>query len=333
MEWFHAKGIGQIPSTNHIGWPKDMNNDLHNRVVTGTTEASDLDFKLEWDYTRNADCLEIVKDIIAMANSGGGAILIGADDNGNPVNPADPAKRCDPAVLNDKIFKYTGIQPTFVEMGLVERSGVHLQAIFVGEADIPIPFLNPGTYELPDKKQKTVFGKGTVYFRHSAKSEPATHDDFRQFLDRDFQRRKKFLLEGIAKVIEAPPSSTITVFSGPLKVTDSPDATAVRITTDPTAPMISAPMVDKTHPYRQKELLEKVNTRLPAGKRITTHDFLCIRRTQYIHRDLKYCYNMNWSSPRYSEACVDWLVEQITGDDAFVHRARELYAQIKERKK
>lgn len=310
-----------------------MNKDLHERILVASTEASDLDFKLEWDYTRNADCLEIVKDVIAMANSGGGAILIGVDDNGNPVNPAYSAKHCDPAVLNDKIFKYTGIQPTFVEMGLIERGGAHFEVIWVGKADIPIPFINPGTYELPDRKQKTAFGKGTVYFRHSAKSEPATYEDFRQFLERDFKSRKKFLLEGIAKVIEAPSSSTISVLSGPLKMTDSLDAAAVRITTDPTAPMISVPMVDKTHPYRQKELLEKVNAHLLAGKKITTHDFLCIRRTQLIHRDLKYCYNMNWSSPRYSEACIDWIVEQITGDDAFVHRARELYAQIKEGKK
>jgi hypothetical protein len=115
--------------------------------------------------------------------------------------------------------------------------------------------------------------------------------------------------------------------------TDARNASEVRITTDPSAPAMSAPMVDRTHPYRQKELLQKANAKLPLEKRISTHDFLCIRRAQSIHRDLKYCYNMNWSSPRYSDACVDWLIAQVTEDDTFVHRARELYAQAKDGKR
>lgn len=297
--------------------------------MTAKSETADVDFKLLWDHTQPADCLEVIKDIIAMANSGGGVIVIGADDSGVPINAFNPATKCDPAFLNDKIAKYTGIQPTSVEMAIIERANVQLCAIFVGPTSTPIPFLNPGTYELPDKKQKTAFGRGTVYFRHGAKSEPSTFDDFRQFMDSEFQNRKKFLLDGIAKIVDAPTSSTVTITTGPAAVSDATSAPAVRLTTDPGAPAMSAPMVDRTHPYRQKELLQKANARLPPEKRITSHDFLCIRRTQSIHRDLKYCYNMNWSSPRYSEACVDWLVAQITNDDAFVHRARELYSQAK----
>lgn len=309
-----------------------MNITLLNKAITATSETADVDYKLLWDHTQLADCVEVIKDIIAMANSGGGVIVIGADDNGNPVNPYNPATKCDPAYLNDKVARYTGIQPTFIEMALLERAGVQLCAIFVGPTASPIPFLNPGTYELPDRKQKTAFGRGTVYFRHGAKSEPATFDDFRQFMDSEFQNRKKFLLDGIAKIVDAPTSSTVTITTGPATVTDASSAPAVRLTTDPSAPAMSAPMVDRTHPYRQKELLQKTNARLPPEKRITSHDVLCIRRTHNIHRDLKYCYNMNWSSPRYSEACVDWLVAQITNDDAFVHRARELYSQAKDTK-
>lgn len=309
-----------------------MNSELHQKAVTATSETSDVEYKRQWDHEQPSECIEVIKDIIAMANSGGGVIVIGADDNGNPVQIHDPSKKCDPAFLNDRISKYTGIQPTFVEMAILERSGTPLLAIFVGSVTVPIPFLNPGTYELPDKKQKTVFGRGTVYFRHGAKSEPATFDDFRQFMEREFRERKRFLMEGIAKIVEAPTASMVTVLVGKTMPTDDQTAAMVRITTDPTAPAMSAPMVDRTHPYRQKELLQKVNERLPPEQRITTHDLLCVRRTQNIHRDLKYCYNMNWSSPRYSDACVDWLVAQITQDAAFVHRARELYAQMKDAK-
>jgi hypothetical protein len=306
-----------------------MKKELIDKAQGSGSETADLDFKREWDHKEAADFIEIVKDVVAMANSGGGIIVLGVDDDGKVATPSDRTKACDPAYLNDKVFKYTGVQATFVETIKIAKGGVELDAIFVSGTDTPIPFVNPGTYELPDKKQKTVFGRGCVYFRHGAKSEPSTFDDFRRFLEREFQRRKLFLMEGIAKVVEAPTASSIVVVDEKTDSAGPVATTAVRLTTDPTAPMMSAPMVDKTHPYRQKELLKRVNERLPAGRHISTHDFLCIRRAQAIHRDLKYCYNMNWSSPRYSDACVDWLVEQITRDVSFVHRAREIYTDIK----
>ena len=46
-------------------------------------ESAALDFKAEFDGSKQAWC-ELVKDVVAMANSGGGCIFIGVTGDGAP---------------------------------------------------------------------------------------------------------------------------------------------------------------------------------------------------------------------------------------------------------
>ena len=55
-----------------------------------------------------------------------------------------------------------------------------------------------------------------------------------------------------------------------------PTATPIRITDDPGAPGYQLIDPDKTHPWRQKELLEELNKSLPT--KINTYDLLAVRR-------------------------------------------------------
>jgi predicted HTH transcriptional regulator len=47
-------------------------------------ESATIDFKREFDPTSPPGWCELVKDVVAMANSGGGTILIGVNDDGSP---------------------------------------------------------------------------------------------------------------------------------------------------------------------------------------------------------------------------------------------------------
>jgi predicted HTH transcriptional regulator len=53
-------------------------------LLERSTEAADHDFKSTFDVNAPGDWLEIIKDIVAFANSGGGTILIGVNDDGTP---------------------------------------------------------------------------------------------------------------------------------------------------------------------------------------------------------------------------------------------------------
>ena len=178
-------------------------------------------------------------------------------------------------------------------------------------------------------KQKTAFGLGTLYFRHTAKSEHATADDLRLFVERKLAKIKDFWMAGITQVIEAPPDSIVAVMPSEVRLSDAPDATPVRITHEMAARILQAPSIDHTHPYRQKEVIEAFNKRTNSQTRINQHHLLCVRRAHNSHRDLKFCYNMNWSSPRYSEAFVEWLVEQHRKNPKFFDEAKERSDRLK----
>ena len=69
--------------------------------------------------------------------------------------------------------------------------------------------------------QKTAFGRGTLYFRHGAKSESGTSADVTAVIEREVASVKEFWLEGIAKVVAAPPGATVQVLLFAVRVSET----------------------------------------------------------------------------------------------------------------
>lgn len=181
-------------------------------ALARTSETDEVDFKSSFDAGALRDWLELIKDIAAFANSGGGYILVGLNDDGSPSGADISALLAvDPADVGNRIHKYTGQHFSGVEFLECQKSGHEICAIRVLPVRIPIAFTRVGEFELPDSKKKTVFAHGTVYFRHGAKSEPGTSEDLRSFLERELERTRKSWLDGIAKVVEAPAGSRFAI--------------------------------------------------------------------------------------------------------------------------
>ena len=311
-----------VRAANRLNWwAKLMHADVLDALLQRTSETADVDFKGSFDPSNIGEWLEIVKDVVAIANSGGGAIIIGANDDGTP-SGADisDAVAIDPADLTNKIYKYTGIN--FGEFEIAEgRAGeASMCVIAIRTTHIPIVFTKVGTYEVAPDKQKNAFSVGTVYFRHGAKSEPATSDDLRAFLERELESIRRSWLEGIAKVVEAPAGSRFAVLP-PEGPSHSPTELPIRLTSDTSAPPYYAVPLDQTHPYRQKEVVLEVNHRL-RGKKVSSHDIFCVRRVYEIDRNIDLCYTQKFASPRYSQRFVDWIVEQAESDPQFFEEAK-----------
>jgi hypothetical protein len=288
-------------------------------------ESKRTDFKERLDLSKAEDWCEIIKDIVAMANSGGGSILIGIKDDGTPSdwNPAG-ILALDPAQIVDKVAKYTGEQFAGFEIIAGEREGHQLAEIRISRAATPMVFVQPGTYEFAPGKQKTAFARGTVYFRHGAKSEPANSRDLREFVEREVERSRKAWLGNIRKVVKAPADSRVSVIP-PTRQSQAAvsSAAAVRLVDDPSAPIYGKLDPDDTHPHRQKEVVEKLNARLPGGKRITPFDILCVRQVHMIDASKpQYYHRSKFSSPQYSDAFVDWLLDEFVKDGSFFENAR-----------
>jgi predicted HTH transcriptional regulator len=175
------------------------------RVRNARRESKYIDFKEKLDISQAGEWCEIVKDIVAIANSGGGWILIGAKNDGSP-SKADVTEvsTMDPAQITDKIFKYTGEQFSDFDIQEIEKNGNKLAAIQIKGVTIPLIFTQPGNYDIGGGKQKTAFGRGTVYFRHGAKSEPGNSKDLRDCINREIEEVRKSWLGNIRKVVTAP---------------------------------------------------------------------------------------------------------------------------------
>lgn len=299
---------------------------LVDKGLKAKRESKHVDFKSFFDPGSTGEWCELVKDIVAMANSGGGVIMIGLDNGGIPSKKdVKPILELDHAKLVDKIHKYTGYQFSELEIHEAKKQDETVAVIEISAVKVPMVFQEVGTYEALPGKQKTAFSKGTVYFRHGAKSEPGTTEDIRNVIDRQLEAIRGEWLDGVKKVVTAPQGSAVTVFAGEVKESKSPDATPIRLVDDPDAPGYRLIDHDTTYPYRQTELVYVVNGMLPESVEVNTYDILAIRRIHKIDGDARYCHTPKFSSPQYSDNFAKWIVDRHKEDKDFFKKVRQQF--------
>lgn len=292
------------------------------RALSLDAETADVDFKSAFNPNDKGDLLEVIKDVVAIANSGGGIILFGLTNDGGPsVAALKSIAALDPAKITDAIYKYTDCQFQGFELRKAYKEGRELRAMIVGPTSTPIVFSQTGNYAEPSGKQKNAFMGGTVYFRHGAKSETGNSEDLRGFIERRIESIRSEWLDGIAKVVEAPSGSTIQVLE-PGAETGS--AAPVRLTSDPAASTLPVGSMDLGWPHRQKEVIAEVNKALAGVKTVNSNHILCVRRAHNIEANGDFCYTQKHVSPKYSHAFVEWIVQQFAADTEFFEKAKQI---------
>jgi hypothetical protein len=297
--------------------------------ASSKSESKFVDFKSAFDPDRPAEWCELLKDIVAMANSGGGIILIGVADDGRCSGSPDALKvlQTDPATVTDKIAKYTGVQFDSFTITAVKRDAKKIAMITIGLANPPMIFEKPGTYAIENgRQQRTAFGAGTLYVRHGAKSEPAHSADIARLIERSVRRIRKEWLSGVRKVTAAPKGATVSVLRPRVVQSNDPKATPIRITTDPRAPEYHLIDPDQTHPWRQKELLQELNKSLPA--KINPYDLLAVRRLHSSDDDPNFVHKSRFGSTQYSPNFAKWLLEQHSEDPTFFQKCRAAFKPV-----
>jgi Putative DNA-binding domain len=220
---------------------------LIQKALTAKRESKFIEFKQSFDSDKPGEWCELIKDLIAIANSGGGIIIIGLDNNGNPSGkPVDLIEKIDPSDISNKIIKYTGPTDMEFEIAFLKKKGYKLVAFVIQPVSIPVVFQKPGTYDIGAGKQNNAFSVGTVYFRHGAKSEPGTSDDIRRVVERQLEHIRKSWLKGVRKVVQAPHGSRIVTLGATadkgtsslfdrntkIRIVDDDNAIPVRLTRD-----------------------------------------------------------------------------------------------------
>jgi predicted HTH transcriptional regulator len=183
-------------------------------ALGATRETKRIEFKSEFDPDLPGAWCELLKDIVAIANSGGGTILFGLDNSGRTCGwDARKLLDIDVADIANQLAKYTGEH--FDDFTTHERikSRKKIALMIVGaRTGSPLVFVKPGTYSIEPGKQSTAFARGTIYFRHGAKSEPGTSKDIERFVNAEVARVRKDWLRNVRKVSVAPRDSEFYSF-------------------------------------------------------------------------------------------------------------------------
>jgi hypothetical protein len=218
--------------------------ELHEKARNSKKETKQIEFKCGFDPASKGEWCEIIKDVVAIANSGGGIIVFGVNDDGSLSSlPLDAIGRIDLADLSNKITKYTGCVDPLVEIQDVEREEHQLPTFMILPAASLLVFGIEGAYVDGTGRQKNAFGKGTVYFRHGAKSEPGTTEDIRSAFHRQLNQIRNSWLKQVKRVVRAPAGSQLLIQApidqpvpvqlGAVSVVNAPGSIPVTLTRDP----------------------------------------------------------------------------------------------------
>jgi hypothetical protein len=302
----------------------DDTDPLQVQAIEATSETASVDFKASLDVDNKGQWLEVLKDLAAMANSGGGVVLFGLDDSGNPTGcDVSPVLNYDTARIGDKLCKYTKVHFGGFTLFPAQRGRIQIAGIRVSASIVPLVFTADGQYLNEHGHERFAFRQGTVYFRHGSKSEPGTSDDLRAFVEREVERVRASWLKGIRQVVEAPPGAVISVGS-PIQAAN-PDR--VRLVEDTDAQGVVVMDPNTTHPHRLREVVSEVNQRLADGTQISVHDILGFRRLHQTDSNRSYYYKPKTGSGQYSEAFVQWIVGQIRSQRDFLVQLRQRHHQ------
>ena len=148
---------------------------------------------------------------------------------------------------------------------------------------------------------------GVVYVRRGARSAPATTEELAKIVQRRIEEARKEWLGAVRRVVKEPERPV-----------------AVRVVADRRAPAYRVVDYDRTHPYRQKELLAAFRARVPE-RSINQFDFLAVRSVHHTDDRPDFTHKPLFGSRQYSESFLEWLVAQARRDPQFFDDARRRY--------
>jgi len=268
------------------------------------------------------DYVELVRDLAAMANSGGGVIVL------------EGAAGVDEELLHEELARYAEPEFEGFTVESLTRGGRPATAVVVEEArNTPLVFARQGRYGDALGAEHVAFVRGGLYFRHGARSEPATGEDVRDFIRRQLEATRTQWLANIRQVMHAPDGAEVAVIETAERDEEG-RPTLIRLTTDPHAPLYGQVDPDLSHPYRQKEVIRELNARLGEGT-VNQFDVLSVRRVHAVSEETRpeFVHVPKFGSPQYSDAFVDWLVAEQERDPEFFRRAKATYLATRPRRK
>ena len=273
---------------------------LIDRALTAQRENRRIEFKDGFNAESDQEWREVVRDVAALANSGGGVIVFGVDRRADPTGADLSGVDCDAII--DRLDRETSSGFEDLELHDLRKRSQRVLVLEVGAAATPI------------------VAQGRVFVRRGSKSEPGDSRDVAAMIERRLNLERRSWLTAVKRAVSEP----APILPSEVHETDSADAYPIRVVDDPRAQAFRLVDYDKTHPYRQKELLAALRGRID-GLNLNQFDLLAVRYAHHTDERPDFSHKGLFGTRQYSPKFLEWLEEQIRRDPRFLASAREQY--------
>ena len=181
----------EIKGKSQVVVDGDVTNEKLQALIDLDIEEEALDYKETLGCAkerRKESAFELVADLVSMANTEGGYIIVGMRDNHNStwtkvgVDVAVAELYTDEHI-NNLLGKYVDGKLKIIVTSTV-LGGDTILAICVLRSLIPVTFKCDGNYQAANGKPGVKFHEGEYLVRHGSKSERANREDWRRFTER-----------------------------------------------------------------------------------------------------------------------------------------------------
>lgn len=167
-----------------------MSEEKLTELLTAGYEAEDLDYKLWIDINSKKSMLGLCIDIMAMANTQGGYIVIGVNDNFEPQGlPSD--FHIDQAQIQQIISNYMKpvAEITYAEKNLkIDDSRKKFAFIYVNPSKDIVVACKDGHYNVKPNKTTYAFRSGDIFVRKGTSSQRADSDSIRLLIEKRIKK-------------------------------------------------------------------------------------------------------------------------------------------------
>jgi hypothetical protein len=181
-----------------------------------------------FDPGNPADRLGLVREVVALANSGGGEILFGVESHSGDRPGLDRASRAffDAEALTDLIDGCIAPGHVAISTGSAQadRPGRHVISVVVDPQEKPpLVFSKEGRYPA-EAGEVTIFQRNTVVTRHGARTGLATGADHRRWIDAAVRAERQRMLQVLTLASSLPPGASISIVHEAGEVSTEPRA-------------------------------------------------------------------------------------------------------------
>lgn len=230
------------------GGPGDSNRAVTSliRAVPASSTAECVHFDQKRGFAPGPrEWAELAKDVASMANSGGGVLLFGIEDDGTRVGlDTSLLGLLDPAKVVDQLRRKApaaAVASTYHEVSYYRKT---YGALVVQPLRVPLVFDTEWGYNDDTGRHRIVIHPGVLYVRTPGKSAPALQSDLREVWQRSVDIASEQLMARIERVASLPPDSELIVTADEppgrgYVLVSSGEGRPVQITDDPETPAVA----------------------------------------------------------------------------------------------